>query len=147
MIHYLTRIGWDYTTKTKQRKKSKIMDAISLGDIPLGMRLPVQIIPDEPVDVKPDGNFAQVTVTAGDSTASVAGAADPIPERRSTPKSSFIYFNGDGAVGAKGADVAVDGHVGPEDVEIVQSYTWNVTSPDATAFTSTPGKLEPIPTA
>ena len=121
-------------------------DPINLGQIPLGMRLPVQIVPDEPVDVKADGNFASATVTSGDSTVNVAGAADPIPERRSTAKSSFIYFNGDGSVGTKTADVAVDGHVGPEDVEIVQGFTFEVTSPDATAFTSTPGKLEPIPT-
>jgi len=129
------------------KKEPKQMDPINLGQIPLGQRLPVQIVPDEPVDVKSDGNFASATVTSGDSTVVVAGQGDPIPERRSTAKSSFIYFNGDGAVGAKGADVAVDGHVGPDDVEIVQSYTFEVISPDATEFKSVTGKLEPIPTA
>jgi len=119
-------------------RKPKVMDPINLGQIPLGMRLPVDILPDEPVDVKPDGNFASLTVTDGDSTAFVAPGG--------TSKGSRFYFNGDGAVGVKGADGAVDGHVGPDDVEIVQHYTWEVISPDATTFTSTPGKLEPIPT-
>ncbi len=114
------------------------MDPINLGQIPLGMRLPVDIVPDEEVDVKPDGNFASLTITDGDSTAFVAPGG--------TSKGSRLYFNGDGAVGQKGADAAVDGHVGEEDVEIVQHFTWEVVHKDATAFTSTPGKLEPIPT-
>jgi len=120
------------------KKAPKIMDPINLGQIPLGMRLPVDIMPDEEVDVKPDGNFASLTITDGDSTAFVAPGG--------TSKSSRFYFNGDGAVGLKSADGAVDGHVGTDDVEIVQHYTWEVVHKDATAFTSTPGKLEPIPT-
>jgi hypothetical protein len=121
------------------KKKDIIMDPINLGQIPLGMRLPVDIVPDEEVDVKPDGNFASLTVIDGDSTAFVAPGG--------TSKASRLYFNGDGAVGLKGADAAVDGHVGTDDVEIVQHFTWEVVHKDATAFTSTPGKLEPIPTA
>jgi len=120
------------------KKEPKQMDPINLGQIPLGMRLPVDIVPDEEVDVKPDGNFASLTVTDGDSTAFVA--------RGGTSKGSRLYFNGDGAVGMKGADAAVDGHIGEDDVEIVQHFTWEVVHKDATSFTSTPGKLEPIPT-
>lgn len=128
------------------QKKDTTMDPINLGKIPLGQRLPVQIVPDEPVDVKPDGNFAAVAILSGDSSASVANGSDPIPARRSTPTSSFVYFNGDGAVGPKSATVSVDGHVGDGDVEVTQEFDWEVISPDATAFKATPSPLEPIPT-
>lgn len=120
-------------------KKDNTMDTLDLGQIPLGMRCPVDYVPDEAVDVKSDGNFASVTPVDGDSTSQVAPG--------STATKFRVYFNGDGAVGKKSANVAVDGHVGPDDVEIVQLTTWEVISKDATTFAATKQPLEPIPTA
>jgi len=121
-------------------KKAPNMEPLNLGQIPLGKRAPVDFVPDEPVDVKSDGLFMSVAVTSGDATAFV----DP---KTSTNKKSTVYFNGDGAVGLKSATVAMDGHVGPEDVEIEQVVNWEVTSPDATTFAVTVRPLEDIPTA
>jgi hypothetical protein len=126
---------WPLEPITKE--KPKPMDPLDLGQIPLGQRRPVDFVPDEAVDVKSDGNFASVTVDSGDATAQIAPGSTALKFR--------AYFNGDGAVGKKSALVAVDGHVGDGDVEITQEVLWEVTSPDATAFTATPGPLEPIP--
>ena len=120
-----------------QIPKVKTMDPLNIGQIPLGMRLPVTFVPDEDVDVKPSGEFGQVDVTSGDATAAVKPG--------STKRSITVYFNGDGAIGQKSATFAVDGHVGPEDKEITQEIDWEVVSPDATTFTAQVGTLEPIP--
>jgi hypothetical protein len=113
------------------------MTALDLGQIPLGQRRPVTFVPDEPVDVKASGDFGSVVVVSGDSTCQIKPG--------STNLSITAYFNGDGGIGPKSATFAVDGHVGDGDVEITQEVDWEVTSPDATTFTSTPGPLEPIP--
>lgn len=119
------------------QQKEQNMIPLNLGTIPLGQRVPVDFVPDEPVDAKPDGAFGSVSVTSGDSTAQVAPG--------STSTLFRVYFNGDGAVGKKSAKVAVDGHVGDGDVEIEQEIDWEVTSPDATTFAATVLPAEPIP--
>lgn len=121
-----------------KRKQNK-MDQLNLGKIPLGQRCPVDFAPNEDVDVKPDGNFIQADVTDGDSTVKIAPGG--------TPRLSRVFFNGDGAIGQKSAKVAMDGHVGDGDVEIIQVVTWEVVSPDATSFTDAVQPLEPIPAA
>jgi len=119
----------------KEQRKS--MNPLDLGKIPLGQRMPVDFVPNEPVDVKSDGSYGSVTILSGDASAQVAPG--------STPEKFTVYFNGDGALGKKSAKVAVDGHVGDGDVEVEQEIDWEVISPDATAFTATPRALEPIP--
>lgn len=121
------------------KKEIKNMDPIELGQVPLGQRIPVDFTPDEPVDVKPDGNYVSVTVNTGDSTVLIAPGSTPLGWR--------VYFNGDGAIGQKSATVSADGHVGQGDVEIEQVVNWEVVSTDATTFTNVVGKLEPIPIA
>lgn len=120
------------------KKATKTMDPLDIGQVPLGQRRPVDFVPDEAIDLRDGVNYAGVTIVDGDSTASVAPG--------STNKAFRIFFNGDGGVGPKRALVAVDGHVGDGDVEVTQEITWEVTSPDATAFVATPAPLEPIPT-
>lgn len=134
------RLRWNVVIRPLEpmKKERPIMDTLKLGQIPLGMRLPVDFTPDEKVDVKSDGKFASVTVLEGDSSAQIADG--------STANSWRAYFNGDGALGQKSAEVAADGHVGPEDVEVTQRVEWEVISKDATSFTAKVGSLEPIPT-
>ena len=135
------RLRWNVIIRPLEpiQKERPKMDTLKLGQIPLGQRLPVDFVPDEKVDVKSDGKFASVTILDGDSTAQIADG--------STDSSWRAYFNGDGAIGLKSAEVAADGHVGDGDVEVTQRVEWEVISKDATSFTATVGKLEPIPTA
>jgi len=95
---------------------------------------------DEAVDKQPDGSYAKSEVLEGDSR-----AAEVLPESTATELKGWIY--GDGAIGAKKDRITVDGHVGDGDVPITLDISYEVQSPDATAFQNfTEGPDEAIPT-
>ena len=104
-----------------------------------GFRRAFTVGTDEAIDKQPDGTFAKSETLEGDSTAPVI-----LPESTSTLLTGWIY--GDGSIGAKKARITVDGHVGDGDVPITLDITYEVQSPDATAFTDfKEGADEPIP--
>jgi hypothetical protein len=103
-----------------------------------GFRRPFTITPDEPVDVRPDGTFFAIEVTAGDS--------QTVYNPASTATSLQGWFYGDGATGDKSVTLTADGHVGDGDqpVSLVVDYT--VANPDATSIAAlVEGTDEPIP--
>ncbi len=104
-----------------------------------GFRRSFTVSIDEAVDKQPDGSFAKSEVLEGDSR-----AAEILPESTATLLTGWIY--GDGAVGTKKDRITVDGHVGEGDVPITLDVSYEVASPDATAFTDfKEGADEPIP--
>lgn len=105
-----------------------------------GFRRAFTVQTDEPVDKQDDGSFAKAEVLEGDSRAPVIN-----PESTSTSLSGWIY--GDGAIGAKKVRITVDGHVGEGVIPVTLDVSYEVQTPDATAFTNfAEGADEPIPT-
>jgi hypothetical protein len=103
-----------------------------------GFRRPISLVPDEEVDVRPDGSFATAEVVEGDSTVSIRPS--------STSKQIDAYINGDGSTGNKTIRITSDGHIGDGDVSISQDIAFVVAHPDATAFGPVvEGTDEPIP--
>lgn len=103
-----------------------------------GFRRPVTITPDEEVDQRADGTFAQIEILSGDSQV--------VYNPASTAKSIQVWFYGDGAIGDKSARITVDGHIGEGDVPVSLDVDWTVANPDATSLTVVEGADEPIPT-
>ena len=103
-----------------------------------GFRRPITLVPDEDVDQRADGSFAEVTTLSGDST----GTVDP----SSTAKQIKAFVNGDGALGTKVVQFKADGHIGDGDVEVTLDVEYVVAHPDATELKLTEGTTdEPIP--
>jgi len=104
-----------------------------------GFRRAFTVSTDEAIDKQADGTYAKSETLEGDSTAPVV-----LPESTDRLLTGWIY--GDGAIGAKKARITVDGHVGDGDVPITLDITYEVASPDATAFTDfKEGAEEAIP--
>lgn len=120
--------------------KPKHMEVTLSKPIRPGFRRAFSVTTDEAVDKQPDGSYARSEVLNGDSTAPVIDATST-----GTMIKGWIY--GDGSIGSKKVRVTVDGHVGDGDVPITLDVTYEVQSPDATAFTNfQEGADEPIPT-
>ncbi len=103
-----------------------------------GMRRPISVTVDEPVDKRADGSFAEGGQVEGDSTITIRDT--------STETQINAYVNGDGSLGSKVVSVTVDGHVGEGDVPLVLEIGFEVAHPDATAFGAVvEGTDEPIP--
>ncbi len=104
-----------------------------------GFRRAFTVSTDEPVDKQADGSFARTEVLSGDSRAPTIDSTST-----ETKLSGWIY--GDGSVGRKEVRITVDGHVGDGDMPIQLDVTYDVATPDATAFTNfAEGADEPIP--
>jgi len=120
-------------------KEPPDMEVTLAKPIKPGFRRSFTVGTDEAIDKQPDGTFAKSETLEGDSTAPVI-----LPESTATLLTGWIY--GDGSIGAKKARITVDGHVGDGDVPITLDITYEVQSPDATAFQNfTEGADEAIP--
>jgi len=128
------------TGHDEQIPKETPMEVTLAKPIKPGFRRSFTVSTDEAVDKQPDGTFAKSETLEGDSTAAVI-----LPESTSTLLKGWIY--GDGSIGTKKTRITVDGHVGDGDVPITLDISYEVQSPDATAFTDfKEGADELIPT-
>lgn len=131
---WLVTIGPDEKMKGQQHMKVTLTKPLKPG-----FRRPLTITPDEDVDQRADGSFAEVTTLEGDST----GTIDP----SSTAKQIKAFVNGDGALGTKVVQIKTDGHIGEGDVEVTVDIEYTVAHPDATELKVVEaGADEPIPT-
>lgn len=107
--------------------------------VPPGQGLNLNLVPDEPIDVREDGTFATSAVVSGDSNA-------PDIKPTSNANSIDVLLRGDGSIGVKVVSVTVDASVGPADVPLTIEITYTVDHPNATDFkTVTEGTLEALP--
>ena len=115
------------------------MDVTLTKPIKPGFRRAFSVSTDEPVDKQADGLYARTEVVDGDSRA-------PSIDIDSTSTQIKGWLYGDGAVGAKKVRVIADGHIGEGDVPITLDISYEVATPDATAFTNfAEGADEAIP--
>lgn len=113
-----------------------------------GFRRLLNIVPDQPVDVLADGNFASVEILQGNSKFVIAPAVPVNPgDPVSTSTLIKCWAYGDGDLGDKVARVKCDAHRGEGVLDITTDIMWMVTLPDTTTLTVTEGADEPIPPA
>jgi hypothetical protein len=115
------------------------MDITLSKPIRPGFRRAFTVGTDEAVDAQPNGAFARSENVEGDSTPAVIS-----PESTATQIKGWIY--GDGALGNKKTRIIVDAHVGEGDAALALDISYEVASPDATAFQNfTEGSDSSIP--
>ncbi len=129
---------WIFTEGLDERIPAD-MDITLTKPIKPGWRRKCTVATDEPVDQQPNGLYARSENVEGDSTPAVI-----LPE--STNQLIQLWVYGDGALGTKKTRVIVDAHVGEGDVALNLDLSYEVASPDATAFENfTEGEDEVIP--
>ena len=121
-------------------EKPTHMDVTLSKPIKPGYRRQFTVSTDEAIDKQPDGSYAKTEVVDGDSR-----APEILAESTATLLKGWIY--GDGAIGQKKVRITADGHIGEGEVAITLDISYEVQTPDATAFTNfQEGADEVIPT-
>lgn len=94
-----------------------------------GFRHKVKIISDEPLDIRANGLYVEIT--------KLEGSADlPTILPNGTPKETTIWLLGTGDIGVKNVfQIKGDGHVGDGEAIIVATIEYTVDHPDATEIT------------